>query len=254
MRVVVLADTHAPRRWKACPPAVAACAARGGPDPARRRRGTAGVLDELAGYAPVLAVRGNNDGRDVAAWGAPDRLETEIDGIGVAMVHDSGPASGRPPGCATGSRRGPGRLRALPHPDGPCGARPADLQPRISHRPAAAAPRHGRPPGHRRRPPDPGPDRRRYLNSRFGAGAGHGPAGAAGRETPAGAARPGNPRRSGRGGCLGTVGAQPVVVVADRAAVRPAGARHRAQGGQLQLRPWPRQARRGTPPASDRPT
>ena len=25
MRVVVLADTHAPRRWKACPPAVAAC-------------------------------------------------------------------------------------------------------------------------------------------------------------------------------------------------------------------------------------
>ena len=28
--------------------------------------------------------------------GAVDRLETEIDGVGVAMVHDSGPASGRP--------------------------------------------------------------------------------------------------------------------------------------------------------------
>ena len=25
MRVVVLADTHAPRRWKTCPPAVASC-------------------------------------------------------------------------------------------------------------------------------------------------------------------------------------------------------------------------------------
>ena len=25
MRVVVLADTHAPRRWKVCPPAVASC-------------------------------------------------------------------------------------------------------------------------------------------------------------------------------------------------------------------------------------
>jgi len=25
VRVVVLADTHAPRRWKTCPPAVASC-------------------------------------------------------------------------------------------------------------------------------------------------------------------------------------------------------------------------------------
>jgi putative phosphoesterase len=57
---------------------------------------TAEVLDELAGYAPVLAVRGNNDGRDVAAWGAPERLETRIEGLRVAMVHDSGLASGRP--------------------------------------------------------------------------------------------------------------------------------------------------------------
>src|SRR5262249_57987460 len=57
---------------------------------------TARVLDELAGYAPVLAVKGNNDGRDVAAWGAPDRLETSIEGLRVAMVHDSGPAAGRP--------------------------------------------------------------------------------------------------------------------------------------------------------------
>jgi putative phosphoesterase len=57
---------------------------------------TAAVLDELAGYAPVLAVKGNNDGQDVAAWGAPERLETDVGGLRVAMVHDSGPASGRP--------------------------------------------------------------------------------------------------------------------------------------------------------------
>ena len=94
--MVVLADTHAPRRWKTCPPAVAACLrgahVAGVQDQAR----PAQVLDELAGYAPVLAVKGNNDGRDVAAWGAPERLETSIDGLRVAMVHDSGPASGRP--------------------------------------------------------------------------------------------------------------------------------------------------------------
>jgi putative phosphoesterase len=57
---------------------------------------TAAVLDELAAYAPVRAVSGNNDGPDVAAWGAPERLEFGIGGLAVAMVHDAGPASGRP--------------------------------------------------------------------------------------------------------------------------------------------------------------
>ena len=95
VKVVVLADTHAPRRWRSCPPRVAA-----------QLRGadlilhagdvcTAQVLDELAAYAPVRAVRGNNDGPDVAAWGAPDTLEADLGGVRLAMVHDSGPASGR---------------------------------------------------------------------------------------------------------------------------------------------------------------
>jgi predicted phosphodiesterase len=53
------------------------------------------VLDELSGYAPVQVVRGNNDGQDVADWGAPDTLELDIAGLPVAMVHDSGQASGR---------------------------------------------------------------------------------------------------------------------------------------------------------------
>jgi len=33
---------------------------------------TAAVLDELAQYAPVTAVAGNNDGPDVTAWGAAE--------------------------------------------------------------------------------------------------------------------------------------------------------------------------------------
>ena len=95
MRAVVLSDTHAPRRWRQCPPAVA-----------RHLTGadlilhagdvcTAAVLDELSGYAPVRAVLGNNDGPDVAAWGAPEIMELELAGLNVAMVHDSGAATGR---------------------------------------------------------------------------------------------------------------------------------------------------------------
>ena len=96
MRVAALSDTHAPRRWKSCPARVA-----------EHLRGadlilhagdvcTAAVLAELAGYAPVRAVRGNNDGPDVAAWGAPATLELDLAGLPVAMVHDAGPAAGRP--------------------------------------------------------------------------------------------------------------------------------------------------------------
>ncbi|MBO4275138.1 metallophosphoesterase family protein [Microbispora triticiradicis] len=105
MKVVVLADTHAPRRWKSCPPAVA-----------RHLRGadlilhagdvcTAEVLVELSAYAPVRAVLGNNDGPDVAAWGAPETLELDLGGLRVGMIHDSGQTTGR---TARMRRRFPG--------------------------------------------------------------------------------------------------------------------------------------------------
>jgi putative phosphoesterase len=95
MKVAVLSDTHAPRYWKACPPEVA-----------RRLAGVdlilhagdvcrAWVLEELAGFAPVRAVLGNNDTPDVAAWGAPETLRLDLDGLAVAMVHDAGRAAGR---------------------------------------------------------------------------------------------------------------------------------------------------------------
>ena len=96
MKVAVLSDTHAPRYWKACPPGVA-----------RRLEGVdlilhagdvcrAAVLEELAAFAPVRAVLGNNDDPDVAAWGAPEALRLDLDGLPTAMVHDAGPARGRP--------------------------------------------------------------------------------------------------------------------------------------------------------------
>ncbi|GII00575.1 metallophosphoesterase family protein [Planobispora takensis] len=94
MNVVVLSDTHAPRRWKSCPARVAEHLT--GADLILHAGDvcTAGVLDELAAYAPVHTVKGNNDGPDVVA---PETLELELDGLRVAMIHDSGAARGRLP-------------------------------------------------------------------------------------------------------------------------------------------------------------
>jgi uncharacterized protein len=95
MRVVVLSDTHAPRRWKSCPPTVAAQLRTANLILHAGDVCTASVLDELAEYAPVTAVVGNNDGPDVAAWGATETAELAAEGLRIAMIHDSGPAAGR---------------------------------------------------------------------------------------------------------------------------------------------------------------
>ncbi|WP_158839320.1 metallophosphoesterase family protein [Saccharothrix deserti] len=95
MRVVVLADTHAPRRWKSCPPEVAKHLRHADVILHAGDVCVASVLDELAQYAPVTAVRGNNDGPDVAEWGAPETVEVDLAGLRVAMIHDSGQATGR---------------------------------------------------------------------------------------------------------------------------------------------------------------
>ena len=95
MRIAVLSDTHGPRHWKRCP------------DPVAERLQdvelilhagdvcTGAVLEELSSFAPVRAVLGNNDGPEVAAWGAPETAAFDLAGLPVAMIHDSGPAVGR---------------------------------------------------------------------------------------------------------------------------------------------------------------
>jgi putative phosphoesterase len=55
---------------------------------------SAGVLDELAGFAPVYAVMGNND-LDPALSYLPETRLVEVEGVVVGMVHDSGPREGR---------------------------------------------------------------------------------------------------------------------------------------------------------------
>ena len=53
------------------------------------------LLDELKALAPVTVVMGNCDAHDVREWGATDEAEIELEGIKVAMLHDSGLTKGR---------------------------------------------------------------------------------------------------------------------------------------------------------------
>jgi uncharacterized protein len=96
VRVAVLSDTHSPRHWQRCPEPVARVL--DGADLILHAGDVcrAETLVELAAFAPVHAVLGNNDTADVAQWGAPERLELDLAGLPVAMIHDSGPAKGRP--------------------------------------------------------------------------------------------------------------------------------------------------------------
>lgn len=89
---VVLADTHVPRRAKKLPDALFPYLERSDlilhagdlMDPA--------LLDTLAAYAPVHAVRGNLDPPDDRL---PEVQEFELGGVRVAMIHDSGSKKGR---------------------------------------------------------------------------------------------------------------------------------------------------------------
>ncbi|HET9646702.1 MAG TPA: metallophosphoesterase family protein [Microlunatus sp.] len=95
MRIAVLSDTHAPRFWKRCPPAVAA--RLDGADLVLHAGDvcTPEVLEDLSRFAPVRVVLGNNDGHGVAAWGAPQTLEIDLEGLRIAMLHDAGSKDGR---------------------------------------------------------------------------------------------------------------------------------------------------------------
>lgn len=92
MLVVVLADTHIPRRAKTLPEGLLPHLERADlilhagdlMDPT--------LLDTLAAHAPVKAVRGNLDPPDARL---PETLESEFGGVNVAMIHDSGPKKGR---------------------------------------------------------------------------------------------------------------------------------------------------------------
>lgn len=95
MKVVVISDTHTMGRSRPVPPSVWAYVevadhilhAGDVCDPV--------LLDELQTFAPVTVVMGNCDGMDVRHWGAPEETTVTLGGVEIAMLHDSGPSSGR---------------------------------------------------------------------------------------------------------------------------------------------------------------
>jgi putative phosphoesterase len=91
----VLSDTHLPpARAAALPPSVQAQLDRCDLILHAGDVVCAETLGVLRAHAPVHAVLGNNDhGLERAL---PDRLELDLGGVAVAMVHDSGPKAGRP--------------------------------------------------------------------------------------------------------------------------------------------------------------
>ena len=92
MLAVVIADTHIPRRAKKLPDALIPHLKRADLILHAGDLMDLALLDELAAYAPVKAVRGN---LDPAYASLPETVEFDLGGIPVAMIHDSGPKKGR---------------------------------------------------------------------------------------------------------------------------------------------------------------
>lgn len=88
----VIADTHIPRRAGALPENLLPYLKRVDLILHAGDLMEPTLLDDLAAYAPVRAVRGNLDPPDV---GLTETLRFEFGGVRVAMVHDSGPRRGR---------------------------------------------------------------------------------------------------------------------------------------------------------------
>lgn len=92
--VVVLADTHIRRgSTRRLPPAVYAALEEADLVLHAGDVVTAELLEELAGFAPTLAVLGNNDTELVGQL--PEERVFTVDGLRIAMVHDSGARKGR---------------------------------------------------------------------------------------------------------------------------------------------------------------
>jgi hypothetical protein len=90
--VVVLADTHIPRRAKELPEGLVSHLESANLILHAGDLLVEDVLHELESYAPVRVVKGNVDGWDVRL---PETLEFDVEDVSVAMIHDAGPKKGR---------------------------------------------------------------------------------------------------------------------------------------------------------------
>src|SRR5687768_13315539 len=100
MRLLMISDTHLPRRAKDLPAQVWAEVAAADVVVHAGDWCVAGLLDALEKRARrVIGVYGNNDGPDLQAR-LLEVATAELAGLRLAVIHDSGPATGREARCA----------------------------------------------------------------------------------------------------------------------------------------------------------
>jgi putative phosphoesterase len=93
-RLLLISDTHVPARARELPGAVRRAADAADLIVHAGDWVTASVLDELETDGEVLGVWGNNDGADLRGR-LPEIARREVDGVRLAVVHETGQAKGR---------------------------------------------------------------------------------------------------------------------------------------------------------------
>jgi putative phosphoesterase len=94
MRAVVLSDTHVPRRARDLPPDLWAAIDAADVVIHAGDWMAASLVSAIAERARLVGVYGNNDGPDVRAV-LPEVARVTLDGVRVAVVHETGAATGR---------------------------------------------------------------------------------------------------------------------------------------------------------------
>lgn len=99
MKLLVISDTHIPKRARALPPAVLAEVAAADAVVHAGDWVDAATLDLLlARSRRLIGVWGNNDGPELRER-LPEVARLELGGLRFAVVHETGPASGRESRC-----------------------------------------------------------------------------------------------------------------------------------------------------------
>ena len=98
-RILLLADTHLPKRAKALPDQVWRAVENADLVIHAGDWVDVALLDELEARASsVIGVWGNNDGPDLRSR-LPEVARVAVEGIRIAVVHETGPATGREARC-----------------------------------------------------------------------------------------------------------------------------------------------------------
>ncbi|ANZ20886.1 phosphodiesterase [Streptomyces noursei ATCC 11455] len=100
LRLLLTSDTHVPQRARALPPRLLDAMARADVVVHAGDWTDAATLDLLQARARrLIAVYGNNDGSELRAR-LPEVVDTDLDGLRLGVVHETGPAQGREHRCA----------------------------------------------------------------------------------------------------------------------------------------------------------